>query len=122
MLMLESLANLLRLDADTYDTTLPPAIVQRMRNAAHVVEQVEGLQAQLRAKANESTEPVALMPCTWKTDLATSRPMVVTVLMGCSCAAGCSKQPCYLTAGWEPSTASKPDLHICPADRYCFSF
>src|SRR5829696_1168427 len=53
-----------------------------------------------------STSPVALMPCTWKTDLAMSRPMVVTVLMGCSWAPGCSKQPCYLTAGWEPSTAS----------------
>src|SRR3954454_24099506 len=33
------------------------------------------------------TSPVALMPCTWKTDLAMSRPIVVTVLMGCSSAA-----------------------------------
>jgi hypothetical protein len=32
--------------------------------------------------------------------------IVVTALMGCSCVAGCAKQPCYLTAGWEPSTAS----------------
>jgi hypothetical protein len=36
--------------------------------------------------------------------------MVVTVLIGCSWAPGCSKKPCYLTAGREPSTASKPDL------------
>ncbi len=47
------------------------------------------------------------MPCTWTTDLAMSRPMVVTVLLDCSCAAGCSVQPCYLTAGWELSTASE---------------
>jgi hypothetical protein len=36
--------------------------------------------------------------------------MVVTVLIGCSCVASCSKQPCYLTAGWEPSTASFSDV------------
>jgi hypothetical protein len=50
------------------------------------------------------------MPCTWKTDLAMSRPMVVPVLRGCSCVVGGSKQLCYLTVGWEPSTASGADV------------
>jgi 7-keto-8-aminopelargonate synthetase-like enzyme len=51
MQTLESLSYLLRLDVDTYDATLPPAIVQRMSSAAQVIEQFETLQNKLQALA-----------------------------------------------------------------------
>src|SRR6202051_2452136 len=66
-----------------------------------------------------TTWPAASTPCTWKTDLAISKPIVVTVCMDSSSESWEPQQPHIrgtLVPVEEPSTASKSDLRPSPVN------